>query len=358
MNQERIDYLDTIKAVGILLVVFCHNVLLSDDTIAGNVVMSLSWAAVPCFMMTSGALMHHTEHFTWKKYFIKLLRLYLSLAVWRLIYFVVTLSFSTVEVPKMAFLQYVFFFTDIDDIRTGVMWYMIAYFIALLLYPVTWYLFRRGGKEGRTLVLFLMVLSFLGSIFIKAANLAFSVASHFLHIHALDLSDLARIAPFSNYGNMIFYFLLGAFLFEYRTELMEKCRRFRWGFPGLILVGTIGLIAIKYIRWDTIRWAGAYVTDGYNRFSTVLISVGLFMTFQCFDVGTVGRFLGRHLGRYTMGIYYMHYVILTVADNLLYARIPFRSFGANCIKTLVLTCICLVLTRLIRKIPVVRHLVQ
>ena len=44
---KRIEYFDTIKGIAIVLVVFCHYVVLSNDSFGGNIMMSLAWAAVP-----------------------------------------------------------------------------------------------------------------------------------------------------------------------------------------------------------------------------------------------------------------------------------------------------------------------
>lgn len=40
MGKERIIYFDTLKGVSILLVVFCHYVLLDNHTIIGNILMA------------------------------------------------------------------------------------------------------------------------------------------------------------------------------------------------------------------------------------------------------------------------------------------------------------------------------
>lgn len=46
--------MDNLKGICILLVVFCHYTLLSGSSVVGNAIMTLAWAAVPCFMMITG----------------------------------------------------------------------------------------------------------------------------------------------------------------------------------------------------------------------------------------------------------------------------------------------------------------
>lgn len=52
--NSRLLYMDNLKGICILLVVFCHYTLLSGSSVVGNAIMTLAWAAVPCFMMITG----------------------------------------------------------------------------------------------------------------------------------------------------------------------------------------------------------------------------------------------------------------------------------------------------------------
>lgn len=66
MAKSRIAYLDKIKGISILLVVFCHSVMLSAGGVLGNIVMCVAWGAVPCFFMVTGALLNNAQKFDWK----------------------------------------------------------------------------------------------------------------------------------------------------------------------------------------------------------------------------------------------------------------------------------------------------
>ena len=85
-KKERIEYLDLLKGISIILVVFCNKVTLPSDTILGNIIMAMAWAAVPNFFFVTGGLMHQSKELKWKKYLNKLLRAYIVLCVWKLLY--------------------------------------------------------------------------------------------------------------------------------------------------------------------------------------------------------------------------------------------------------------------------------
>ena len=66
--NSRLLYMDNLKGICILLVVFCHYTLLSGSSVVGNAIMTLASAAVPCFMMITGGLLCRTKSdFDWKK---------------------------------------------------------------------------------------------------------------------------------------------------------------------------------------------------------------------------------------------------------------------------------------------------
>ena len=48
-KTSRIVYLDVLKGVSMLLVIYCHGVLLPYHSVVGNLMMTLAWGAVPCF---------------------------------------------------------------------------------------------------------------------------------------------------------------------------------------------------------------------------------------------------------------------------------------------------------------------
>lgn len=356
MKTKRIENIDALKAVCILLVVFCHYVVLPNETIIGNFIMTLTWAAVPCFMMVSGALMHQTSRFSWEKYFTKLVRIYIVLCAWRLIYLLVYFVVLDISFGIYDIVQYLFLLKDLEGVNTGVMWYMIAYLIVMCLYPVTYHLFKNNGRK---ILAFIMGISFVQGILIPSMNRTLQIILNILDIPEFSFNGISRILPFSNYSNMIFYYVLGAFLYEYKSEISTKVRK--EVLPVLLVAGTLGLMAIKYAATHTFFWQGVYLDDGYSHVITIVIAVAMWLIFCEYEekCKTINYILAKYLGQYTMGIYYLHYIVLAVANILIYPLIKgYYSLSLNCIKTILVTIICLALTVILRKIPVIKGLVK
>ncbi len=359
-GAERIAYLDFIRGISILLVVFCHFVLLNNEGVAGNVVMCLAWGAVPCFFMVSGGVLHQKKEFVWKKYICRLLQVYFVLCVWKIIYLLVTCLYTNVSFSKVELITYIFLFGSISGVHTGVMWFTQAYLLLLLFYPISWFLFRHF-EEGKKILFFLLILLFVIGPLLHGANFLLEIFSSVTGRNLLSLSSFNVILPFANSDNVIFYFLLGALLFNYKESIMNyfrnKARRV-WIPITCIGAGVMGLMLIKYWQAGSFRWEGIYLDDGYSWISTILIAIGLYLLIQNY----LGRIRMRWLeciGKNTMGIYYLHYILLAfLSTTVFWAGLAvYGSLLLNLIKAVVITVICLFVTIGLKHIPLIKRLV-
>lgn len=343
----RLSYMDNLKGICIMLVVFCHYTLLPGNTIVGNVIMTLAWAAVPCFMMITGGLLCRKDKFDWKKYIEKLFVLYVVIILWRLIYIFIYIVMNGDIYMHKDIIAGIFFMSDVSGIDMGVFWYMKAYLVTYIIYPVIWFLFRNGGKKY---VFSIMIATGFSGILIPTINLII------LHYVNFSIYDLTSLTPYLNYPYMIFYFIIGAFLLEYRDELHAKIKKY---VPiVLVIVGLILLLLVKYKETGSFRWNYIYITYSYVRISTLIMSLGFYL---CFDLycSLKTQIFGKLVGQSTMGIYYMHYIILAVCNKYLYPNIgvEYISFITNVLKTIVITFICMVLTIIIKKVPFLKKIV-
>lgn len=357
--KERISYLDRIKGFSIIMVVFCHTALLPKDSILGNILMSLAWGAVPCFFLVSGGIMNCSRHFSWKKYFIRLIKIYLVLAVWKLIYLLAYSSVNDVSFSKETLFKYLFLFGNIENVNTGVMWFMTAYLLALLLYPITWFLFN-CGKKGETAAGFLMLISFVGGIGVNFVNFFVDILRKMTPVHFPTVERINMVLPLGDYKNFVFYFILGGFLFRYRNEISAfiKSKKLLMALPPLMVVaGTAGLTVIKFVQTGSFRWNGVYLQDGYGFFSAMVLAVGAYLFVQIYLSSPRMR-ITDFIGRNTMGIYYIHYVLLGVCVPFLEISTDNYSLLLNIAKTVITVIISLAITFVIKKIPLIKNLAE
>lgn len=358
MAKRRVEYLDAIKGVSILLVVFCHYVLLPAESILGNVVMALCWVAVPLFLMVSGVLLNSAKEFSWKKHFIKMGKIYTVLSIWKIICLIVAMAFSDVTFTIPQLINYVFFCGNIDNV-VSVSWYMEAFLMALFIHPITYYLLKKGD-DGKTIFNFIVGLLFFSSFGKMFIDLIFTTLQKHFGFDGLSLNDLINVLPFWKSSNIIFFFLFGTFLKvnedKFNLNIPEKVKKVIPYF--CVVIGVLGLVAFKYFWNKTIRWNGIYIDNGYCRLSTVLMAYGFWNIFLEKD-NVVIKFFAKSFGKYTMGIFYIHFIVLYVSDIVLYKYLwEYASFGLNLLKTIIVAVVCVVATKIISYIPVLKQLVK
>jgi len=199
-----------------------------------------------------------------------------------------------------------------------------------------------------------MVICFIQGIFIPSTQWFIEL----IGIKDIAITGLENAFPFNYDGNsvnLIFYFLVGAFLYEYKNRIIDG--KFMKYMPYIVFsCATLILMLIKYSSTHSLLWGGVYLTAGYKRLATVFLSISLYIITMRFTQKHIKltSFFANQVGKYTLGVFYVHYIMLAGLHEFIYAYIePYYSFGMNCLKTIVTLITCLVITRIGRKIPVV-----
>ena len=257
-------------------------------------------------------------------------------------------------------------------------------------------------------MLFLLGLFFMAGFLLPELDYFILLMAERLGCGTINISGIAAVFPLGNYANMLFFFIAGAYAFRYRERVkneLEK-RHLEILLPMLLIIaGLAGLLWISYKSTGSLAWQGVSVPNGYNRFSIILLAAGIYLFFldiskddvpassACTDnapacssaEGTCGgrakadsvgsddesarvrnsnkenvpcRVLG-FVGRYTMGIYYIHALVLTLIPYFWSSGLlEYSSVAVNLLKTAVVTAICIAVTWIMRKIPLIRILVS
>lgn len=360
MSKERIDYLDEIKGISILLVVFCHYVLLPSETLIGNILMCIAWGAVPCFFMVTGGLLHNPCEFKWSRWRYRLLKTYTVLFIWKSLYLVCNLLTCQTAFTKTQCIQYLFFCEDMGNDLFGVFWFMHAYLMLIIFLPISHFLFN-SVEEGKKILLFTVGLLFIGGLGLPSGNMLVYVLAKSMNKDAVSIMGFSKIIPFGNlWQNMLFYFLLGALLLKYHINIKNIFEKVPWkkgAIYSMFFIGTSGLILLKYFQTGTVQWGGQYLSNGYSWISTGLVSIAVYVFFlirrrkNLLDKGL------QYLGRNTMGIYYIHYPLCNIFLKLWnYYQRPYSVFY-NILKTIIVVIICVLIVEIAKKIPIIKSLV-
>ena len=258
-------------------------------------------------------------------------------------------------------------------------------------------------------MLFLLGLFFTEGFLLPELDFFILLMAERLGCGMINISGIAAVFPLGNYANMLFFFIAGAYAFKYREMVNTKLgkRHLEILLPMLLIIaGLAGLLWISYNSTGSLAWQGVSVPNGYNRFSIILLAAGIYLFFLDIskdDVpassastdsdlarsssaeGTGGgrakgdspgsddesartrnfnkenvlcRMLG-FVGRYTMGIYYIHALVLALIPYFWRSGLlEYSSVAANLLKSAIVTAICIAVTWIMRKIPLIRILVS
>ena len=127
--------------------------------------------------------------------------------------------------------------------------------------------------------------------------------------------------------------------------------------PLLVVLGTVGDMYVRFLQMRSLQWQGKLLVARYEWSSTLIMSMGVFALLRRVGETRPARWLGRHVGRFSMGIYYLHYPCLMLLVVYVYPLLP-TQLWLNAAKMLVVAAVCAVATRLLTRVPLVRRLMQ
>lgn len=356
--------LDLLKALAILMVIFYHNGQLNPDSVTDNLLMMLPNAAVPCFFMASGAIFFHRP-FDMQKHLRRMGRFYLTIVAWKLIYLLLYWHWGApVNGSLRALLSYLLLFQHLEGVGTAHFWFMDAMLTVMLVSPVLYLCFHTQDREaspgGRILpghsqiLLFLLAVLLLFNQVPATGNLLIRSLAQLLGKPEWNLSPLGEINPFSfRYSNYITYYLLGGLLMEYKDRFSVRIA------AALTLVGTTGLVLIKYLQTGSLRWNGIYLESGYYWISTMLLATGLFLLLTRLNIRKqwLLGWIATYAGSSTMGIFYLHIPLIYLLTPVLFVRFqPYNGWMVNLVESCLILILSLPIIWVGRQIPVLKNL--
>jgi len=277
--------------------------------------------------------------------------------VWKALYLVFFSCFYEVSYSKSDLVCYLFLFGSLPSVMSGHLWFMDAYLLCLLMMPILAPLFREG-KNGT--VLWMMAVVYASNQMFVSGNFLLQRLSFFFSRNGLVIDNLAAVFPFTG-GNSwcLFFLMLGGYL-----RVCDEKKNGGWMHHplcalALFMAGQLGLMWIKYVLIESWVWTGAYLPMAYQWSSTIALSLGMFLLLQKMGDTRAACYLGKYIEKNTMGIFYLHIPMLEIISqirmNLI--ELPYELW-VHVGKTIAVTVFGALLTCLLKKLPVLKALVQ
>lgn len=359
----RIPHIDLMETLAMLFVLTyhlsaCRYKFLEEpgmEQLVNYYLRGFLVCCVPMFLATNGYLMFH-HSLDLKKHLKKTLRYAVITLFWAVVTLPVYNRCYGVQTTGAEFLQAIFTW------RGGVihLWYMGALVIIYLLFPVLKALYDDHRKLFGYVIALLAVMSFGNQLLGHVATIgAAALGKHHHWVIYSNLFSMFNPVP-EIPAFTIVYFCLGAYL----QDLLDYLRRFRRRTVNLVAGAGLAVAGVLHAVWFLLLWKGLdmyYCPIWYGYESVTGFLISLFVMVLC------GNYQGKHLfpvvslvSKNTLGIYFLHLgnaVLYPYGQKLQEIPLLF-NMPANLIIAAAAMAVCLGLTLILKKIPVLRKLVS
>lgn len=235
MESKRIDNLDLMKAMGILMVISLHVPLWDPDFMLSydmshvmQYLFRLISEGVPVFVTVNGFLLLKKNYLDIRKHIQKMLRMFGLLLLWGVLATAGLLLDGNRANFSLRDIVYAILNIQVGAAYTGVLWFLQNLLAVYLIFPMLWYLFHE--RENLYKYLFIVVAFFIPGL--GTMGLIRDMLGTMWNVSALTcvIDFLYRFNPIGN-GWYLFYFMLGGMIWKYLPQI-KKGRRIL-GFIGL-----------------------------------------------------------------------------------------------------------------------------
>lgn len=337
-NDKKTDIgISLLRIIMSFVVIVDH---FGDGKTVTGIRASIGSLAVPCFMFISFYLLAPKLcEITGELISQRLKRLYLPLAIWTIISYIIYtvmshLGIEKVKVSNWRIVFYSLLFGSVENFAPH-FWFNITQII-IFCFVIALFCIQMN-KLTRIGVLYLFIV---GSFFIERSGINSFLFGSSPYEIAYPLGRVAETLPFA---------LSGILVSEIKTE------RYKW---ISIIVGIMGMV-ISLLTLGFI-FDSNHTNFGYSGTGTYFISIAICLLIVSFNFCPTGNIASvvNYLAALSAGIYYMHYIVGKCISTLLeMLEVDSLSFGLD----VAIWCMCIVTTALLyklsRKTTWIRYLV-
>ena len=343
INSNKVNYLSLASVISAFAVVMLHTNgcfwTFSKERywITANVIESVMYFAVPVFFMISGAtLIDYRERYTTKQFVVKRLKKtlipFIAWSVIGVVYMVATDYWGmewTLEWFNSVWLRII----NINVI--SIYWFFGALFSVYLCIPVL----SAISKELRNKVFIYIIV---------AVFVIDSLAPFLCRVFSIEYASKVTI-PVG--GGYIIYVLLGYILSKVSLSLKQYIMVYGMAIAGLIM-HIVGTYCLSYNAGYIVQ-----TFKGYLNVPCILYSVGVFVLFKQLGEKIKNQRvidLIDWVSQYTFAVYLLHWFVMNVIVRKFYVDI--RSMWYRLGAPIIIFAICIMITWIVRRIPILKKI--
>lgn len=367
-NKTRLYYFDLIKLIAIFGVCALHFSWVGDIEFAPDMAFSAAVrrfvygfyaCTVPLFMMVNGALLLNRP-MKLKKHYKSLLNISLQYIFWRGVSMLLIGLYTGVDFASWNLTKFVNVFLllqDFDGVKLHHLWFVPMLICIYVWFPIIKAAYDQCEHSEYGVKL---LLPFMGMLlvfcFLLDDLMLFQPAIPFFN--AAHLGGLRMFQPLSSslYCSMLFYFLLGGLLHKYRDKLSRISTPLCW---AAVFVG----MALLFWEWwvNSSLMGATYdnIFSSHENLPDVLLSTAVFILCQraepLLDKRPGFCALAGAVSQESLSVYYFHWIFLSTVFEYLHVA---DSYFFNLLRSALLLTVCVLISRLLRKLPLLNKLVH
>lgn len=317
--KNRIAGLDLAKSLAIFLVIFIHYIFYTGfvgDTTLNNLASTFSVVGVPLFFAVNGYLLMNSR-FSADKHLHKILRMVFILLTWKIISLPIVSALMHKSIDWKSVPQYLLG-GSYDMVPLGYFWFINALLAIYIVFPIlkTVYDDPNGKRYLGYVTIVLGALIFGVTLGDNAKDI---LAGYSGHQVPQVLASLSQYNILGGYGYALVYFIAGGYGHDIAAWLSRHFSSARTKNICLSLVALLawGLIFALQRFQARAKSISFYVESGYQNVLTLILTITLFQLF--IQVRTVSSGLNpivTCIGSNTLGIYYLHLMLILVTRDL------------------------------------------
>lgn len=357
VKKKRIYYLDFIKSISIILVIFVHYPWISSSP-ASNISMCLTIIAVPLFFMVNGALMFSKE-LDIKKHINKTIVILISCATWKILILSICLIAKKVSINNynlIDILLYCLTSKNLNGVPAEHLWFLYALIKIYIIFPFVYIAMQKNRKYLIWILIYCIIFSF-GIDFLNNMSKYLNTTFGIIKVNFNVFKDTYNII--GNNTQYLTFFIFGFLLHNkfYNTKLSVKDSiliffGIVFGFCFIIFtryIQTGNFVTGKYIRID----------NDYGNIGNLTLCISLFIFFS--KVTFKNRLFNKcinFIGSRTINIYYIHMLVLLFISNIHKYFIRFNGAKLNFARTIIVLIICIAITEFMKLIKTVKKILN
>ena len=349
-DEKRLLYIDYIETIAIIMVVFCHGLVIGESVLA-NIMVQFTTIAVPLFFMANGTLLLKANGFDLTRHIKKTFLVFISLLSWKILYFFAMLVRDYSAYSKLSFKDIFCFLSGrhIDDpyIPTEHFWFIYTLLGIYIIFP----LIKIAYDNNRKIIIFIMVVLFFFVNVFTEINTTCNLLLNRYGMKTIDLDTLkSQLFPFAQGSNYLIFFLLGVFLHE--RFYLKKQRKQTIKLAILAGVSFAVMLVQKYIQQGALSGAWVRLAGDYQRITTLVMAASIYAIFASMDYSnkTINK-IAVFVSMRTMNIYSIHYLLCTMYIWYIVPLLPYKNVLIHSLRTIVILLVSIIVTEPLTYVP-------